>query len=166
MEKPKKPIIKRWWFWVVAVSLALFVIGLIDSIATTDNNTASSSEVISILQTPSAISTDSNTPVPTGIPKPSSTPKPTAAKTPVPTKTPKPTATPKPTPDKEPETVGDLSRNQWQGKFVGSSGSNKYHSPSCTHAKKILLVNAVWWDKTEEAKKAGYEPCKSCSPHD
>ena len=50
------------------------------------------------------------------------------------------------------------------GKFVGSKKSDKYHYPSCTHAKKILPENEVWFDSVSAAKAAGYVPCGGCKP--
>jgi len=50
------------------------------------------------------------------------------------------------------------------GKFVGSIKSDKYHYPNCTHAKKILEENRIWFNSVEETKKAGYVPCGVCKP--
>lgn len=50
------------------------------------------------------------------------------------------------------------------GVYVGSIQSDKYHSPSCRHAKNILEVNEIWFDTIEEAKKLGYQPCGVCKP--
>lgn len=48
--------------------------------------------------------------------------------------------------------------------FVGSSKSDKYHYPYCQWAKKINPANLVEFNSSEEARKAGYVPCKVCSP--
>jgi len=48
--------------------------------------------------------------------------------------------------------------------FVGSANSNKYHYPDCRWAKKISAANLVEFSSAEEARKAGYVPCKVCSP--
>ena len=48
--------------------------------------------------------------------------------------------------------------------YVGSSGSDKYHYPSCTSAKKIKETNQVWFSDVAEAKSVGYVPCKVCKP--
>jgi len=48
--------------------------------------------------------------------------------------------------------------------FVGSSKSDKYHYPYCQWAKKINPANLVEFSSSEEARKAGYVPCKVCSP--
>ena len=51
-----------------------------------------------------------------------------------------------------------------QGKYVGSVNSDKYHKPSCEWAQKILPKNEVWFDTAEQARQAGYKPCKTCRP--
>jgi len=48
--------------------------------------------------------------------------------------------------------------------FVASAKSNKYHYPDCRWAKKISPANLVEFNSAEEARKAGYVPCKVCSP--
>jgi methylphosphotriester-DNA--protein-cysteine methyltransferase len=48
--------------------------------------------------------------------------------------------------------------------FWGSKKSNKYHYPNCQWAQKIKPANLVKFSSPEEAKKAGYVPCKVCSP--
>lgn len=49
-------------------------------------------------------------------------------------------------------------------KYIGSKESNKYHLPSCQWAQKIKPENQVWFGSKEEAEKAGYQPCKVCTP--
>ena len=48
------------------------------------------------------------------------------------------------------------------GMFVGSSGSNKYHSPDCRFVDKIK--NKIYFKSVEEARKNGKVPCKTCNP--
>jgi len=50
------------------------------------------------------------------------------------------------------------------GPFVGSKNSDVYHYPSCGSAKTILPGNLVTFGSVEEAKSAGYRPCKKCNP--
>lgn len=40
--------------------------------------------------------------------------------------------------------------------FVGSKNSNKYHSPSCSYAKRIKPENVVCFHSKEEAESKGY----------
>jgi len=49
-----------------------------------------------------------------------------------------------------------------QGKFVGSSKSNKYHWPDCPFAQKIAVQNQVWFNSEAEAQTAGYKLCSQC----
>jgi len=49
-------------------------------------------------------------------------------------------------------------------KFVGSTASGKYHFPDCRWAKRISVRNLIEFNSAEEAKNAGYEACKACSP--
>lgn len=51
-----------------------------------------------------------------------------------------------------------------QATFVGSKNSDKYHYPSCGHAKKILSKNLVTFSSVADARSKGYVPCKSCKP--
>lgn len=83
-------------------------------------------------------------------------PKPTPKPTPEPTEEIKPT--PKPT-DKptDPPTIE-------QKVYVGSTQSNKYHKPTCRHAKNIKPENEIWFDSANEAILNGYEPCGVCKP--
>lgn len=48
--------------------------------------------------------------------------------------------------------------------FVGSKNSDVYHYPSCGSAKTIKPGNLVTFSSVEEAKSAGYRPCKKCNP--
>lgn len=48
--------------------------------------------------------------------------------------------------------------------YWASKQSNKFHYPSCTHAKKIKPENKVIFETKETALKAGYSPCKVCKP--
>jgi len=51
-----------------------------------------------------------------------------------------------------------------QQSYVGSINSDKYHYPDCEWAQKIKPENEVWFSSPEEAQKAGYKPCKVCTP--
>jgi len=46
-----------------------------------------------------------------------------------------------------------------QGKFIGSTNSNKYHWPDCPWAKKIASKNQIWFSSEAEAQSAGYVRC-------
>jgi len=46
------------------------------------------------------------------------------------------------------------------GKFIASKTGKKFHAPKCDWAKKIKKSNAVWFNGSEEAKKAGYKADK------
>ncbi|MHB1334474.1 MAG: thermonuclease family protein [Candidatus Humimicrobiaceae bacterium] len=48
--------------------------------------------------------------------------------------------------------------------FVGSKNSDVYHYPDCVSAKKIKPENLIIFNSVEEAKAAGYRPCKNCNP--
>lgn len=51
-----------------------------------------------------------------------------------------------------------------EGKYVGSLESDKYHYPTCRHAKNIASENEIWFDTVEEAQSLGYVPCGVCNP--
>jgi hypothetical protein len=56
------------------------------------------------------------------------------------------------------------SKVLYEGEFVGSTTSNKYHRQNCRYAAKISPENRVYFGSEEEAEKQGYSPCKTCSP--
>lgn len=125
-------------------------------------------------ESPFASETPNETPE-TETSKPTAKPsqKPTAAKTPNPS-TPRPASTPKPAATAKPtatprqygsgDTIGDMDPDDYKARYVGSRESDKYHYTSCRHAKRILIVNAVWWKKIEDAKSDGYIACGTCKP--
>lgn len=49
-------------------------------------------------------------------------------------------------------------------KYVASRKSDKYHYPHCEWAKKIKAENLITFKSAEEARAAGYVPCKVCNP--
>lgn len=49
-------------------------------------------------------------------------------------------------------------------RYVGSKNSNKYHYPTCRSAQKIKADNLMTFKSAQEAKAAGYVPCKVCKP--
>ncbi|MBQ8768847.1 MAG: hypothetical protein IJZ15_04285 [Oscillospiraceae bacterium] len=79
--KPKKPIHKRWWFWVIVVLVALFIIG---SVGGNDTDEASSND-----QSQTTTQTDKETNTPTDKETTTNT-----EKTPEPEKEPEPEKTP------------------------------------------------------------------------
>ena len=80
--------------------------------------------------------------------------------------TPKPTATAKPTPRtyNSDDTLADVDSRDYQGKYVGSAESDKYHYSKCRHAQRILIRNAIWWNSASAAQSSGYSPCGTCNP--
>ncbi len=53
---------------------------------------------------------------------------------------------------------------QEEGKFVGSTKSDKYHYPDCRWAKKIKPENEIWFASYEDARSQNYVPCGVCHP--
>ena len=49
-----------------------------------------------------------------------------------------------------------------QGLLVASKNGSKYHYPWCSGGKSISEKNKIWFDSTEEARKAGYTPASNC----
>lgn len=49
-----------------------------------------------------------------------------------------------------------------QVQIIGSTGSDKYHKPTCSYAKNITEDNVVYFDSEEDAKERGYKPCGVC----
>jgi len=50
------------------------------------------------------------------------------------------------------------------GYFVGSVNSDVYHYSSCASAKRIKSANLISFNSVQDAKNAGYRPCKVCNP--
>ena len=71
--------------------------------------------------------------------------------------------TAKATPSEQTEPSDDAQSSS-AGQYVGSVNSDKYHYPSCQHAKKILPSNKIWFSSAEDAKAHGYVACKVCKP--
>lgn len=78
--------------------------------------------------------------------------------------TPTPTLTPTPTPEPTPTPVATPAPVQSVGQFVGSTESDKYHYPTCRHAKKISGANEIWFTSAADAQSHGYTACKVCDP--
>jgi len=65
----------------------------------------------------------------------------------------------------EAEVEIDYEDNQVvEGRYVGSTTSNKYHRPDCSYAKKIKPENRIYFSDVWAARDAGYLPCKACNP--
>lgn len=53
-------------------------------------------------------------------------------------------------------TQSDAPKDTQECLFVGSKNSNKYHSPSCSYAKRIKPENQVCFTSKEDAEGKGY----------
>lgn len=62
------------------------------------------------------------------------------------------------------QTETSNTQSVYQGPFVGSSKSDKYHYPSCSAAKRIKPENLITFSSSEEARRMGYTPCSKCNP--
>ena len=56
------------------------------------------------------------------------------------------------------------SSSDTSGYFVGSVNSDVYHYSSCSAAKRIKSGNLITFNSVQQAKNAGYRPCKICNP--
>lgn len=56
------------------------------------------------------------------------------------------------------------STSSYQATYVGSVNSDKFHEPSCSHAKRIKEGNKITFSSRQEAIDAGYSPCGVCYP--
>ncbi|MCX6357166.1 MAG: hypothetical protein NT045_04705 [Candidatus Aureabacteria bacterium] len=48
--------------------------------------------------------------------------------------------------------------------FIGNKGSRKIHRADCTWGQKISPGKRIYFSTYEEAKAAGYVPCRTCNP--
>ena len=49
-------------------------------------------------------------------------------------------------------------------KYVGSINSDVYHYLWCSYVKNIKEENKIYFSSSQEARSAGYRPCKVCKP--
>lgn len=55
------------------------------------------------------------------------------------------------------------SRDDWpEGKLLGTSESDKYHSGNCMGAQQIPPENEIWYDSVEAAEADNRSPCGIC----
>lgn len=48
--------------------------------------------------------------------------------------------------------------------YFAAKDAEKYHHADCHWVKKIRPENLASFKTTEEARQAGYEPCRVCNP--
>jgi len=61
--------------------------------------------------------------------------------------------------------VGELERVAGAGvRYTGSDSTSIYCYPSCRHARRTSARHEVRFRSAEEARDAGYRPCKVCRP--
>jgi methylphosphotriester-DNA--protein-cysteine methyltransferase len=49
-------------------------------------------------------------------------------------------------------------------RFTGSDTTHVYCFPSCRHARRITPAHEVRFRSAEDARAAGYHPCRVCRP--
>ena len=61
--------------------------------------------------------------------------------------------------------VGELERTAGAGvRYTGSDSTSIYCYPSCRHARRTTAAHEVRFHSAQEARDAGYRPCKVCKP--
>lgn len=158
----KKPLTKRWWFWVVCTLLVLGIIGNIGNAMSgrksgTAPSTASPSPAAAATAGPSPAPTveptETPAPTPTSVPTPSQTPvpAPTLEPTPQPTEAP----TPKPAPVTSTEEASSSEANTGRAIYITPTGKKYHYDGRCnggTYTESTL----------DQALKLGLTPCKKC----
>lgn len=142
----KKPIYKKWWFWVIAVIVFSYIVSPFLPEAEPAQT--------ALTPAPTEMSTINPTEKPT--PEPTSTPNPTEAPTeaPVVTKKPSTNQTEKPTQTPVEQTPEPVSITV----YITDTGKS-YHRSDCQHLSKSKHSITL-----EDAKERGYSPCGSCHP--
>ena len=180
VQKVKKPLYKKWWFWVIVV----FVLGGIGNAVGDDTDTTDAPPTSSVYRGTLPSQKPSQAPAQTQAPEESDAPEetihPTADPTPAPTPTPKPTPapTPKPTPSTAPSngsSGGNGNNGSWgndstTNEITGSlsrtaywtSGGKSYHfSKSCPSLSRSKNVKS---GTLQDALNAGKkDPCNNCA---
>ncbi len=59
---------------------------------------------------------------------------------------------------------GAVGRPAVRWVFVGSARGRVYHRPACEWARQIAPANRIPFRSAEEARDAGYAPCRVCRP--
>ena len=70
----------------------------------------------------------------------------------------------RPVPEPAGRTAALTERPAAQALFVGSARGLVYHRPSCEWAGRIAAANRIPFRSAEEARAAGYTPCRICRP--
>jgi O-6-methylguanine DNA methyltransferase len=61
--------------------------------------------------------------------------------------------------------TGELERLAGTGvRYTGSDSTNIYCYPSCRHARRTMARHEVRFHSAQEAREAGYRPCRVCKP--
>ena len=61
--------------------------------------------------------------------------------------------------------TGELEQLAGAGvRYTGSDSTNIYCYPSCRHARRTMSKHEVRFRSAEEAREAGYRPCRVCKP--
>lgn len=66
------------------------------------------------------------------------------------------------TPAENPTISGSQNETNISYFYVGSINSDKFHLPSCRHAKSIHDENLIRYDSAKDAEKDGRTPCSIC----
>lgn len=145
----KKPVTKRWWFWVIVVILGLGIIGSVFGEGKPDDVQPSSAVTATVEPTATPEPTPEPTPTPTPEPTPEPTPQPTPKPTlaPAPVATPAPTEAPTPVPTTEP--VGEMV-------WIPKSGKKYHRIPDCSGMNNPSQI------PLSEAQALGIPPCSNC----
>lgn len=154
--KEKKPLYKRWWFWVIVV---LLCIGAFRPSSNTDNaaRLVPASSDSATKRTISSAASES-APAATPSPDPSERPQPEVTAEPTPTATPEPTQAPEPTEAPTPTPIPERD-------YVINTSTLKFHKPGCSSVDDIDEGNR--WDyhgTYQSVVDMGYTPCKRCNP--
>ena len=165
MKKPgrmKKPIFKKWWFWVIVVVL----IGAFASNGSEDKAKTEAPEETVSLRSMADISETADDSAPTPEPTPAPTPEPAPAPTPEPTPAPTPEPTPQPTPEPTPAgvtviidgTEDRITLPSCTYVWASETGKKFHNKNDCGNmnpekARKITV---------DEAKQEGLTACKKC----
>jgi len=58
--------------------------------------------------------------------------------------------------------VADSSVSSSEGQYVASKSGTKYYTLNCSGVSRIKEENKVYFNSTDEAENAGYEPADGC----
>lgn len=154
--KLKKPLFKKWWFWVVIV----LVIGMVGG-GTDDANTVSEPESKTLPSVTTDIPTDSNISIPNNEPAEQPPQEPEKTQSPIIETSKEPEAAP----PVEEVPQAPATEEPVGAEYVLNTNTKRFHYPSCGSVNEIQPENkSTFTGSRDDLITQGYKSCGNCKP--